>query len=48
MTIIELEDVTKQSFCKILLRKLRLRGSLVLVLIQFQFQSNLIVNQVSK
>ena len=28
MIIITLEDVTKQGFCKILLRKLRLRGSL--------------------
>ena len=31
----ELEDVTKQGFCKILCRKLRLRESLLLVLIQF-------------
>ena len=29
------KDVTKQGFCKILWRKLRLRGSLLLVLIQF-------------
>ena len=29
------EDVTKQGFCKILWRKLRLRGSFLLVLIQF-------------
>ena len=29
------EDVTKQGFCKILWRKLRLRESLLLVLIQF-------------
>ena len=29
------EDVTKQGSCKILWRKLRLRGSLLLVLIQF-------------
>ena len=29
------EDVTKQGFCKILGRKLCLRGSLLLVLIQF-------------
>ena len=29
------EDVTKQCFCKILSRKLRLRGSLLLVLIPF-------------
>ena len=31
--------VTKQGFCKILGRTLRLWGSLLLVLIQFQFQS---------
>ena len=35
MVITKLEDVTKQGFCKILCRKLRLRGSLLLVLIQF-------------
>ena len=35
MVITKLEDVTKQAFCKILCRKLRLRGSLLLVLIQF-------------
>ena len=29
------EDVTRQGSCKILCRKLRLRGSLLLVLIQF-------------
>ena len=29
------EDVTKQGSCKILWRKLHLRGSLLLVLIQF-------------
>ena len=29
------EDVTKQGFCKILGKKLCLRGSLLLVLIQF-------------
>ena len=33
--VTKLEDVTKQSFCKILSRKLRLRESLLLVLIQF-------------
>ena len=32
--------VTKQGFCKILRRKLIPRGSLLLVLIQFQFQSH--------
>ena len=31
MVITKLEDVTKQGFCKILCRKLRLRGSLLLV-----------------
>ena len=31
----KIEDVTKQGFCKILLRNLRLRGSLFLELIQF-------------
>ena len=36
MVITKREDVTKQGFCKILWRKLRLRGSLLLVLIQFQ------------
>ena len=35
MVITKLEDVTKQGFCKILCRKLRLRGSLLLVLILF-------------
>ena len=35
MVITKLEDVTKQGFCKILCRKLRLRGSLLLVLIHF-------------
>ena len=35
MVITKGEDVTKQGLCKILLRKLRLRGSLLLVLIQF-------------
>ena len=31
----KLENVTRQGSCKILRRKLRLRGSLLLVLIQF-------------
>ena len=31
MVITKLEDVTKQAFCKILCRKLRLRGSLLSV-----------------
>ena len=35
MVIPKREDVTKQDFCKILLRKLRLWGSLVLVIIHF-------------
>ena len=35
MVLTKREDVTKQGFCKILCRKLRLRGSLLLVLIQF-------------
>ena len=35
MVITKLEDVTRQGSCKILWRKLRLRGSLLLVLIQF-------------
>ena len=34
MAIIKREDVTKQGFCKIVGRKLRLRASLLLVLIQ--------------
>ena len=34
MVITKREDVTKQGFCKILWRKLRLRGSLLLELIQ--------------
>ena len=38
MVITKLEDVTRQGSCKILWRKLRLRGSLLLVLIQFQFK----------
>ena len=35
MVITKVEDVTRQGSCKILWRKLRLRGSLLLVLIQF-------------
>ena len=35
MVLTKLEDVTRQGSCKILRRKLRLRGSLLLVLIQF-------------
>ena len=35
MVIPKREDVTKQGCCKILSRKLRLRGSLFLVLIKF-------------
>ena len=35
MVITKLEDVTKQGFCKILWRKLRLRGSLLLARIHF-------------
>ena len=35
MLITKREEVTKQGFCKILWRKLRPRGSLLLVLIQF-------------
>ena len=35
MLITKREDVTKPGFCKILWRKLRLRRSLLLVLIQF-------------
>ena len=37
MVITKLEDVTKQGFCKRICSKLRLRGSLLLVLIQFFF-----------
>ena len=37
MVITKREDVIKQGFCKILLRKLRLRESLLLVIIQFFF-----------
>ena len=40
MPVTKREEVTKQGFCKILGRTLRLRGSLLLVLIQFQFQSH--------
>ena len=35
MVITKREHVTKQGFCKILRRKLRLRGGLLLLLIQF-------------
>ena len=35
MVTTELEDVTRQGSCKVFLRKLPLRGSLLLVLIQF-------------
>ena len=35
MVLTKREDVTKQGFCKTLLRKLRLRGSLKLILIPF-------------
>ena len=35
MLITKREDVTMQGFCKILWRKLHLRGSLLLVLIHF-------------
>ena len=35
MVSTKLEDVTRQGSCKILRRKLHLRGSLLLVLIQF-------------
>ena len=40
MPVTKREEVTKQGFCKTLGRTLRLRGSLLLVLIQFQFQSH--------
>ena len=40
MPVTKREEVTKQGFCKILRRTLRLRGSLLLVLFQFQFQSH--------
>ena len=35
MVLTKREDVTKQGFCKMLQRKVRLRGSLLLVFIQF-------------
>ena len=35
MVITKREDVTRQGFCKILWRKLRLRGSLLLIVLQF-------------
>ena len=38
MVITKREDVTMQGFCKILLRKLRLWGSLLLILIHFFFR----------
>ena len=44
MPVTKREEVTEQGFCKILGRTLRLRGSLLLVLIQFQF--HLIIAQV--
>ena len=37
MVISKLEDVTKQGFCKILCRKLHLRGSLLLVTYSINF-----------
>ena len=40
MPVTKRKEVTKQGFCKILGRKLLLWGSLLLVLIQFQFQSH--------
>ena len=42
MPVTKREEVTKQGFCKILGRTLRRRGSLLLVLIQFQIQSPVI------
>ena len=39
MPVTKREEATTQGFCKILGRTLRLRESLLLVLIQFQFQS---------
>ena len=41
MLITKREEGTKQGFCKILWRKLRLRGRLLLVLIQFQSHCHL-------
>ena len=40
MLLTKRKKVTKQGFCKRLRRKLRLRRSLLLVPIQFRFQSN--------
>ena len=40
MPVTKREEVTKKGFCKILRRTLRLWGSLLLVLFQFQFQSH--------
>ena len=40
MPVTKRKEVTKQGFCKILRRTLRLPGSLLLVFIQFQFQSH--------
>ena len=37
MAITKREDVTKQGSCKILSRKLQLRGSILLVLVLIQF-----------
>ena len=44
MPVTKHEEVTKQGLCKILRRTLRLRGSLLLVLFNFNF--NLIITQV--
>ena len=40
MPVTKREEATTQGFCKILRGTLRLRESLLLVLIQFQFQSH--------
>ena len=40
MPVTKREEVTKQGFCKILRRTLRLRGSLLLVLFQFHYHSS--------
>ena len=40
MLLTKRKEVTKQGFCKRLRRKLRLRRSLLLVPIQFRFQSH--------
>ena len=40
MPVTKREEATTQGFCKILGGTLRLRESLLLVLIQFQFQSH--------